>query len=119
MRIASEPIRGAGDAFAAAIQHLSIDHGRAHIFVPQQFLHGAEVIAVFEQRSGKGMAQGMTTHGFDNASVPRGRADGAVQHRLVQVMTPSVAGAWIDGNLPGGKHLLPAPFLGRIGIFPM
>ena len=43
-------------AFAAAIQHMSINHGRADIFVTQQFLNGANIISRFEQMRSEAMA---------------------------------------------------------------
>ena len=41
------------------LQNMSIDHGGLDIFVAEQFLHGADVIAILEQLSGKTMAKGM------------------------------------------------------------
>jgi hypothetical protein len=38
------------------LQHMGINHGGADILVPQQFLHGANIITSFEQMSRKAMA---------------------------------------------------------------
>jgi len=46
---------------------MSVDRRRFNTFMTQQFLDGADVIAVFEQVSGKTMAQGVATHLFLNA----------------------------------------------------
>jgi hypothetical protein len=46
---------------------MSVDRRRFHTFMTQQFLDGADVIAIFEQASGKTVAQGVTTHSFLNA----------------------------------------------------
>jgi len=43
------------------------DHCRFDISMTQQFLDGADVIAVFEQVSGKTVTQGVATHSFLNA----------------------------------------------------
>ncbi len=44
---------------SALVQYMRVDHGGTHILVPQQFLHGADVIAVVQQVCGEAMAQGM------------------------------------------------------------
>jgi len=46
---------------------MSVDHRRFDISMTQQFLDGADVIAVFEQVSGKTVAQGVATHSCLNA----------------------------------------------------
>ena len=50
--------------FPSALQHMRIDHGGADIFVPQEFLHGANVIPIFPQVSGKTVSQCVTAPPF-------------------------------------------------------
>ena len=38
------------------VQHMRVDHRRAHIFVAEQFLNRADVVASFKERRGKGVA---------------------------------------------------------------
>src|SRR5262249_41208242 len=45
----SQPIRRAGHAFASPIQPMRVDHGRAHIFIPQQLLDGLDVVAILQE----------------------------------------------------------------------
>jgi len=49
-----------------------------------------------------------------NAGVKRRLAQGALQVLLVQVMPAYDARDRIGGTVPGGEHILPAPF--RMGI---
>ena len=42
------------------IQHMRVNHRRAHILVAQQLLHCANVIAILEQMSRKAMPQRVT-----------------------------------------------------------
>ena len=49
-------IERAAHALATALQHMRIDHGSADVLVPQEFLHGANVIAIFQEVGGKAMA---------------------------------------------------------------
>ena len=43
---------------------MGVDHGSFHILVAEQFLDGANVVAVLEQVGGEGMAKGMATDCF-------------------------------------------------------
>jgi hypothetical protein len=49
LQLAVLRIEWAPDGFAATLQHMRIDHGSAHIFMPQEFLHGTDVVAIFQQ----------------------------------------------------------------------
>jgi len=42
-RRGSECVRRTPDAFAATVQHVTIDHRRRHVFVTQQFLNRTDV----------------------------------------------------------------------------
>ena len=51
--------------FAASIQDMRVDHSRPDVGVTQQLLHRTDVVAVFEQMSGKRMPQRMTARRSD------------------------------------------------------
>ena len=40
-------VQGTADTAAASVQDVGVDHGRAHVAVAEQFLDGADVVAVF------------------------------------------------------------------------
>ena len=44
----SQLISRTGNRYAGAIQHVSINHGRGHVSMPQQFLHCPNIIAGLE-----------------------------------------------------------------------
>jgi hypothetical protein len=44
---------------AAAFQDVGVDHGGADVFMPEEFLDGADIIAGLEQMGCKGVAQGV------------------------------------------------------------
>jgi hypothetical protein len=46
---------------------MNVDHRRFNTFMTQQFLDGTNFIAIFEQVSGKTVAQGVATHSWLNA----------------------------------------------------
>ena len=70
----------------APIQDVSVDHGRLDVFVTQQFLDGAEVVVIFQQVRGKGVAEGMGRDPFGDASLPGSFLDGFLHSILVAVM---------------------------------
>jgi hypothetical protein len=41
----------------AFIQNMGVNHGRSHIPVPQELLHGPDVVAIFEQVGCKRMPE--------------------------------------------------------------
>jgi len=41
-------IQRRADGISAALEHVDIDHGGAHVFVAKQFLHGADVGAILQ-----------------------------------------------------------------------
>ena len=55
-----QDIHRASDAASATVEYVGIDHRRAYIAMPQQLLDRPDVVAVFEEVRGEGMAEGMT-----------------------------------------------------------
>ncbi len=60
----------------------------------------------------------MTAYRLEEAGPLGGAAHRALHYDFVQVRAPVCSGARIDGNSGRGNHPLPAPFCGRMGIFP-
>lgn len=54
-----ESVSGTADGSQPSVQHVRVDHGSAYVPVPQQLLHGADVVPVFEQMRGEGVTQGV------------------------------------------------------------
>ncbi len=92
--------------FRVAKSDVRIDHGRTDIFVPKQFLNGSDVIAIFEQLSGKGvpedtclcMARGQASppgEGSWSTLVPVGlpmRVLPLREIKVVTILTPNLGG---------------------------
>jgi hypothetical protein len=97
---------------------MGVNHRRAHLLMPQEFLYGADVLARRQQMGGERMAQGMTTHRFGNFGIPSGPLDGPLQDLLIQVMASLLAGIGVNRPLAGWEDLWPAPFPARVGVFP-
>lgn len=52
-----KPIGWAADSPAAPVEHMAADHRRADVPVSQKFLDRPDIVAVFREMRGKGMAQ--------------------------------------------------------------
>lgn len=74
---------------------MGIDHRGFDIFVPQQFLHRADVIPRFQEMRGKTVAKGVRANGFVKSCQFRRRLDGALQPAGVQMVTANDPAAWI------------------------
>ena len=61
-------VQRAEDAAIGKLEHMGIDHRRAHVAVSEQLLNGSYVGAPLEQMGREGMPQRVHRHGFDNAA---------------------------------------------------
>jgi hypothetical protein len=57
------------------IQHVGVNHRRAHVFVTKEFLHGSNVVAIFQQVGRERMPQRMTTRGLGDSRHEHGILD--------------------------------------------
>ena len=54
---------------------MGVDHGGFDIFVSEEFLDGADIVAVLEEMGGEGMAGGVATDVFGDV----GRSGGLIE----------------------------------------
>jgi hypothetical protein len=59
---------GFRDGFLAAVENMVVDHGGIDIFVSQEILDGANIIARFEKMGGEAVAEGVRANRFDTPS---------------------------------------------------
>jgi hypothetical protein len=52
----SETVHGAVDSLPAALQYVGVYHRCLHIPMPEEFLNGAHIVAIFQQVCGERMA---------------------------------------------------------------
>jgi hypothetical protein len=77
--------------------------------VPEQFLDGADVVAVFQQVGGEGMPQRMGADGLSGFARPRRLADGALDDGFVQVVAANFLARGIGVRAGRRKDPLPDP----------
>ncbi len=112
--ITSQPIHRTLDAQRAAVHHVQVDHGRRHVPMPEQFLHGPDVIAVFKKMRREGMAQDVRTDTLRDACSARRLRHRLLYHGLVQVISRRRPESVIPADPSRRKHELPPPL--RRGI---
>jgi hypothetical protein len=71
--------------------------------MPQEFLHGTDVMVVLQEVGRERMTQGMRTGPLRNAGLRHRVLDLALEDGLVQVMTPSLPGGAVDDMRVAGK----------------
>ena len=93
----------------ASIQHMCIHHGGFHIFVPEEFLHRSDVIALLQQMGGKTVSEGVATDAFVEPDRTSCLTHSLLQSTLTRMMAADDACAWVLRQTIGGKDVLPDP----------
>src|SRR5437870_1259056 len=112
-----DSVRRARHRRRPAVEYMRIDHRGADVVVAQQFLDGADVAAVFEQMGGEGVSKRVRCSAFAEPRPPNSVEHGALQDRLVQVMTAALARSPVDIEPSSGKRPLPRPFPPCVRVF--
>src|SRR3989304_7358028 len=90
------------DSQSPALEDMSVYHGGFHVFVSEQFLDSANVIAVFEEMSGKGMAKSMRGGELVDFCGASGLFDSPLKGCLVQMVAVVGGSAGGAGENRGG-----------------
>jgi hypothetical protein len=73
-----------------------------YVPVPEELLHGADVVAVFQQVGGEGVAEGVGAGALGDAGMPDRVSDRPLKDGLMEVVTAVLAGRPIDVDSCGG-----------------
>ena len=102
-----------------AVANVGINHRGGDIFVPEEFLDGPDIITILQQMGSETVPKGMTACRFRDTAGPDGVLDRVLQVSFRDVVSACLAAARIDGEIVGGEDILPCPFAGCLGIFPV
>ncbi len=108
----------APDAAAPFVQHVRVDHRRLHIDVPEQLLHGSDVVAGHEQVGRERMPEHVARDALGEPGSPTGDDDGPLKQRFVDVMTTLFTGLRVLPPLLLREHELPEPVSIRLRKLP-
>ena len=67
-----------------------------HVFVAQQFLHRADIIAILQEMGGEAVTKCMTTDVFVYSGNLRSFLDRFIQATLMNMVTPLYTASWIN-----------------------
>jgi hypothetical protein len=109
-------VEGAADAGGAAVENVGVDHGGRDILVAQQFLDGADVVAVLEQVGGEAVAKDVWDDGLGDVGSSGGLAHGPLDQSLVSMVATGLPGSGVAVVADGGEYPLPPPLGGSAGI---
>ena len=73
-----QSVRGALHSGWPAIQDVGVDHGSAHVLVPEELLHGSDIGAVFQQMGRERVAEGVAARALRELGGDDRTADGAL-----------------------------------------
>jgi len=96
---------------------MGVDHGGFDVFVSEEFLNGANVVAVLEEVGGEGVTEGVRGDGFLDAGFLGGSTDGFLEQAGVEVVAHGLFGFGVYGERRGGEEVLPDEFAGGVGVF--
>ena len=96
---------------------MRIDNGRADIFVPEEFLHGANILIVFEKMRREAVTNSVAAAVLVDLGCSQGVLHRALDRGFTEVMSPGLAGTGIDSRVSGRKQVFPAPLLRRVRVF--
>src|SRR6266404_4127219 len=113
-----EQVRRGPDGAWTAIQDMSVDHGRRHVTMTEQFLDCPDVVPVLQQVGGERVAEGVAPCGLRDARRAYSVADGALEDGFVEMMAPVLPGLVITVQPGGGEHPLPRPLPSRVRVLP-
>jgi hypothetical protein len=89
-----------------------VNHRRLQFLVPEQFLHGAHVVAVLDEMGHEGMAQAVAAGGLRDTGGAAGVADGAPNDRVVNTAAVAFPGLAVHVRARRGEQAVPSPFTG-------
>jgi hypothetical protein len=79
-------IEGTPHPSAASGQNMGVNHSRSYILMTQQFLHGANVVAILQKMGSKAMAEGMATDSFGNLGLVHCSLESFLDGAFVEMM---------------------------------
>ena len=88
---------------------MRVDHGGLNILVPEQLLHGADVVPSPQQLGRERVPKRVWRHLLGDPGLEPRSPDRSLHRRLVEVVTSSLPGLWIPVRPCGREDPLPWP----------
>jgi hypothetical protein len=117
-KIMNSSVDGAPNGTAAFVQDVGVNHRGGNVLVPQQFLHGSDIVSVGKKMRCKAVPEAVATDGFVDAGKGHGLLDRFSHAAFVKVMSSYLPGTWVLAQRFGWKNKLPSPLTTGIWILP-
>jgi hypothetical protein len=105
----SQAVRRTPHSLSSSVQNMSVHHGSRHVPVPQQLLHGPDIIPRLEQMCSKGMPQRVAARPFSDTTRPDRLGHGSLDDRLMQMMPLGATRLGIQVGASSREDPLPGP----------
>lgn len=113
----SQPVGGAANTQAAAVQDVGIHHRRPHVTMAEKLLNRADVRAGLEQMRRERVTKRVAGRALGDRTGSYGYGERALNHRFVQVMPAADAGRRFAVQPRSGEDVLPRPVPVGVGQF--
>jgi len=110
-------VEWAADGEAALVEDVGVDHGGFDVGVAEEFLDGANVVAILQEVGGEAVAEGVGADALGDASELGGFVNGFLHAVFVQMVAALCAAAGVGGEAVGGEDVLPEPVAAGVGVF--
>src|SRR3712207_3922591 len=97
---------------------MCVHHGRFDIRMAEQFLDGADIVALLKQPRRKAMPEGMAAYRLRDPGEFGRRTHRLLQAAFIDMVPPSDVRAGVARPPFSGKDILPAPLAARAGVLP-
>src|SRR5262249_10570681 len=104
------------DSLPAAVQNMGVNHSCAHVAVPEQFLHGPDVVPILQQMSCKRMPKRVRPGWLHDADFQSRIFDGLLEDRFMEVIAASFSRYGVGVMAGCREQPLPSPLFAGIGI---
>ena len=113
----SRHVQRAAHPFAAPVQHVGVDHCRAHVTVTEQFLHRANVVPGFQQVRGKRVPEGVAGGRLRDSRLTHRCLYRSLQPLFVHMVSTSLPGTRINRQPRCGNTYCHPVSCGAAGYF--
>ena len=96
---------------------MGVDHGGFDVFMTEEFLDGADVVAVLEKVGCEGMAEGVTADAFGKVGGSGGLFECFLESAFVEMVALPSFGVGVLDAAGGEENPLPNPLFVRVWIF--
>jgi hypothetical protein len=113
---ASKRIHRALSPPSTSVQDMGVNDGRLHVFMTEQFLNTSNIVPLFNQVCGEGVAEGVAGGTLRKPHLSYRILDAALHSRLVNAVAGLLSGSPGPPPLLSREDIVPSPCRGSIRV---